>query len=237
MRINSAYGVIAPNRVRRKRRSPQLPPWYVEVPPDTVDVALLPRVNRYQRGSLKFHQLGSTQRKSAERLEMFRETMGIVDPKLSHTQEEMLEGLKDIMTERARLLGLDVTEFNFDEGGDGEERDGEERDGEERDGEEGDRARARAGNEGGGREEGDHELKSLQHEQSLKGEDAVKHGANRHGVNRHGVNRHGVNRHGVSEERDEGSSSKEMFGQPTDWLVNRLNTLAENAALKKSELG
>ena len=217
MRINSAYGVIAPNRVRRKRRSPQLPPWYVEVPPDTVDVALLPRVNRYQRGSLKFHQLGSTQRKSAERLEMFRETMGIVDPKLSHTQEEMLEGLKDIMTERARLLGLDVTEFNFDEGGDGEERDGEE----------GDRARARAGNEGGGREEGDHELKSLQHEQSLKGEDAVKHGANRHGVNRHGV----------SEERDEGSSSKEMFGQPTDWLVNRLNTLAENAALKKSELG
>ena len=85
-------GVIAPPRVRRKRLGGPLPPWHDEVPPDTIDIELLPRINRYQRGSLRFHHFGNTQRKLSERLAVFRDAMDKIEPGLAHSEAEMMDG-------------------------------------------------------------------------------------------------------------------------------------------------
>ena len=105
MKINgNQLGVVAPTRVRRKRVGGVFPPWYAEVPPDTVDIALQPRINRYQRGSLKFHNFGNTQRKLSERLALFREAMGEIEPGLAPTRDELMEGLQEVMRTRHELL-------------------------------------------------------------------------------------------------------------------------------------
>ena len=105
MKINGNHlGVAAPTRVRRKRVGGVFPPWYAEVPPDTVDIALKPRINRYQRGSLKFHNFGNTQRKLSERLALFREAMGEIEPGLAPTRDELMEGLQEVMRTRHELL-------------------------------------------------------------------------------------------------------------------------------------
>lgn len=100
----NSLGVFAPSRVRRKRIGGQLPPWYAEVPPDTIDIALLPRINRYERGPLRFHHFGSTQQKFAERLAIFRDSMGEIEPGIAHDREEMIEELQEIMRARQERL-------------------------------------------------------------------------------------------------------------------------------------
>ena len=104
MKINNSLGVFAPSVVRRKKGPVRRPPWYVEVPPDTVDIALLPRINRYERGGLKFHRFGSTQQKIADRLAIFREAMGEMEPGLGYTEEEMRSGLEEVMRERMLMI-------------------------------------------------------------------------------------------------------------------------------------
>ena len=104
MKINPGLGVLGPALVRRRSKSTKRPPWFVEVPPDTVDIALLPRINRYERGGLKFRSLGSTQQKLADRLAVFRDTMGEVSPGLAYSEQEMREGLEAVMLERLMLL-------------------------------------------------------------------------------------------------------------------------------------
>ena len=104
MKINQGLGILGPALIRRKIKNTKRPPWFVEVPPDTVDIALLPRINRYERGGLKFRSLGSTQQKFADRLAVFRDTMGEVPPGLAHSETQMREGLEDVMYERLRLL-------------------------------------------------------------------------------------------------------------------------------------
>ena len=97
-------GVIAPPRVRRKRLGGPFPPWHDEVPPDTIDIELLPRINRYERGSLRFHQFGSTQRKLSERLAVFRDAMDKIEPGLAHSEAEMMDGLKEVMVGRRHMM-------------------------------------------------------------------------------------------------------------------------------------
>mgnify|MGYP004263800223 CR=1 FL=1 len=104
MKINNNLGVFAPQTVRRRKGLVRRPPWYVEVPPDTVDIALLPRINRYERGGLRFHRFGSTQQKIADRLALFREAMGEIEPGLGYSEEEMRSGLEDVMRERMLML-------------------------------------------------------------------------------------------------------------------------------------
>lgn len=104
MKISNNLGIIAPSRVRRKQGAIRRPPWYVEVPPDTVDIALLPRINRYERGGLRFRQLGSTQQKFADRMALFRDAMGEIEPGVGFTTDEMRHGLEDVMRERLRLI-------------------------------------------------------------------------------------------------------------------------------------
>ena len=104
MKINQGLGILGPALIRRKIKNTKRPPWFVEVPPDTVDIALLPRINRYERGGLKFRSLGSTQQKFADRLAVFRDTMGEVPPGLAHSETQMREGLEAVMYERLRLL-------------------------------------------------------------------------------------------------------------------------------------
>ena len=113
MKINNSLGVLAPSVVRRKKGPVRRPPWYVEVPPDTVDIALLPRINRYERGGLKFHRFGSTQQKIADRLAIFREAMGEMEPGLGYTEEEMRSGLEEVM--RERMLMIEEAEQRFSE--------------------------------------------------------------------------------------------------------------------------
>ena len=96
-------GILNISALRRKRSGGRRPPWYIEVPPDTVDIALLPRINRYERGPLKFHVFGSTQQKIAERLALFREAMDELPPGLAHSEDEMREGLEMVMRERLRI--------------------------------------------------------------------------------------------------------------------------------------
>ena len=96
--------VIAPSRVRRKRLGGPLPPWHDEVPPDTIDIELLPRINRYERGPLRFHQFGSTQRKLSERLAVFRDAMDKIEPGLAHSEAEMMDGLKEVMVGRRHMM-------------------------------------------------------------------------------------------------------------------------------------
>lgn len=96
-------GILNISALRRKRSGGKRPPWYVEVPPDTVDIALLPRINRYERGPLKFHVFGSTQQKIAERLALFRDVMDELPPGLAHSEDEMREGLEMVMRERLRI--------------------------------------------------------------------------------------------------------------------------------------
>ena len=104
MKINPGLGVLGPALVRRRSKSTKRPPWFVEVPPDTIDIALLPRINRYERGGLKFRSLGSTQQKLADRLAVFRDTMDEVTPGLAYSEKEMREGLEAVMLERLMLL-------------------------------------------------------------------------------------------------------------------------------------
>ena len=104
MKINPGLGVLGPTSVRRRSKSTKRPPWFVEVPPDTIDIALLPRINRYERGGLKFRSLGSTQQKLADRLALFRDTMEEVSPGLAYSEKEMREGLEAVMLERLMLL-------------------------------------------------------------------------------------------------------------------------------------
>lgn len=104
MKINQSLGILGPSLIRRKGKNSKRPPWFVEVPPDTVDIALLPRINRYERGGLRFRSLGSTQQKLADRLAVFRDTMGEIEPGLVHSENEMREGLEAVMYERLRLL-------------------------------------------------------------------------------------------------------------------------------------
>ena len=87
MKINNGLGVFAPTRVRRRKGTSRRPPWYVEVPPDTVDIALLPRINRYERGGLRFRRFGSTQQKFNDRLALFRDAMGEIEPGIGFTEE------------------------------------------------------------------------------------------------------------------------------------------------------
>ena len=107
----NSLGVFGISPAKRKRFGGRRPPWYIEVPPDTVDIALIPRINRYERGSLKFHILGSTQQKVSERLALFREAMDIVPPGLAHSEEEMRDGLEEVMRERAFLLEEHARKF------------------------------------------------------------------------------------------------------------------------------
>lgn len=104
MKVNPGLGVLGPALVRRRSKSTKRPPWFVEVPPDTIDIALLPRINRYERGGLKFRSLGSTQQKLADRLAVFRDTMGEVTPGIAYSEKEMREGLEAVMLERLMLL-------------------------------------------------------------------------------------------------------------------------------------
>ena len=104
MKVSNNLGVFAPQTVRRRKGSVRRPPWYVEVPPDTIDIALLPRINRYERGGLRFHRFGSTQQKIADRLALFREAMGEIEPGLGYTEEEMRSGLEEVMRERMLML-------------------------------------------------------------------------------------------------------------------------------------
>ncbi len=104
MKINNGLGVFAPTRVRRRKGTSRRPPWYVEVPPDTVDIALLPRINRYERGGLRFRRFGSTQQKFNDRLALFRDAMGEIEPGIGFTEEQMKTGLEEVMRERMRLI-------------------------------------------------------------------------------------------------------------------------------------
>jgi hypothetical protein len=104
MKINQSLGILGPSLIRRKGKNSKRPPWFVEVPPDTVDIALLPRINRYERGGIRFRSLGSTQQKLADRLSVFRDAMGELEPGLAHSESEMREGLEAVMYERLRLL-------------------------------------------------------------------------------------------------------------------------------------
>lgn len=104
MKINHSLGVFAPSIVRRRKGITRRPPWYVEVPPDTVDIALLPRINRYERGGLRFHTFGSTQQKIADRLALFRDAMGEIEPGIAFTEEEMRTGLEEVMRERMFMI-------------------------------------------------------------------------------------------------------------------------------------
>ena len=102
--IGNRLGVVAPAPVRRKRLGGPLPPWHDDVPPDTIDIELLPRINRYERGPLRFRQLGNTQRKLAERLAIFRDALDEIEPGLAHSEEEMMEGLKEVMEGRRHMM-------------------------------------------------------------------------------------------------------------------------------------
>jgi hypothetical protein len=104
MKINQNLGVLAPAIVRKRKSLAKRPPWYVEVPPDTVDIALLPRINRYERGGLRFHHFGSTQQKLADRIAIFRDHMEEATPGVGLTSSEMREGLESVMMERIRLM-------------------------------------------------------------------------------------------------------------------------------------
>lgn len=104
MKINQNLGVFAPSIVRKRKGLAKRPPWYVEVPPDTVDIALLPRINRYERGGLRFHHFGSTQQKLADRIAIFRDHMEEATPGVGLTSSEMREGLESVMMERIRLM-------------------------------------------------------------------------------------------------------------------------------------
>ena len=97
-------GVIAPSPVRRKRLGGPLPPWHDEVPPDTIDIELLPRFNRYERGPLRFHHFGSTQRKLSERVALFRDAMDELEPGLAHSHADMMDGLKEVMEGRRHMM-------------------------------------------------------------------------------------------------------------------------------------
>jgi hypothetical protein len=104
MKINQNLGVFAPSIVRKRKGLAKRPPWYVEVPPDTIDIALLPRINRYERGGLRFHHFGSTQQKLADRIAIFRDHMEEATPGVGLTSSEMREGLESVMMERIRLM-------------------------------------------------------------------------------------------------------------------------------------
>ena len=97
-------GVVAPAPVRRKRLGGPLPPWRDDVPPDTIDIELLPRINRYERGPLRFRQLGNTQRKLSERLAIFRDALDEIEPGLAYSEAEMMEGLKEVMEGRRHMM-------------------------------------------------------------------------------------------------------------------------------------
>ena len=104
MKINQNLGVLAPSVVRRKKGTSKRPPWYAEVPPDTIDIALLPRINRYERGGLKFHRFGSTQQKLADRIAIFQEHIADNPSSLALSQSTMKKNLEHIMMERLRII-------------------------------------------------------------------------------------------------------------------------------------
>ena len=104
MKINQSLGVLAPAVVRRKKGVTKRPPWYAEVPPDTIDIALLPRINRYERGGLKFHRFGSTQQKLADRAAIFQEHIADHPSDLALSQAEMRRSLEHIMMERLKII-------------------------------------------------------------------------------------------------------------------------------------
>ena len=98
MKIDTlAASVIQPLR-RKKKRSPKIPPWASELPPDKVEILLRAHVNRYSRSKLRYNHFGSTRTKYQQRMAIYKDLLDI-HPEHVLSIEEMIEELVKLRQE------------------------------------------------------------------------------------------------------------------------------------------
>jgi hypothetical protein len=98
MKINSTT-LTQPIFARRNKKNSPSPPWRYEVPPDSVDVQLIPRRNLYARAPLRFHQLGTSSTQAREALSFYREELQPF-PEGTPSRQELTELVAQVRAER-----------------------------------------------------------------------------------------------------------------------------------------
>ena len=107
MKIDTlATSVIQPVR-RKKKRSPKIPPWASEIPPDKVEILLRARVNRYSRSKLRYNHFGSTRTKYRQRMAIYQDLLDIL-PDHVLTVEEMVAELARLRAESEGQEQMDL---------------------------------------------------------------------------------------------------------------------------------
>lgn len=118
-----AASLVAPLQLRPRERVKEAPPWHRDVPPDSVDVRLAPRLNRYTQRPLRFTHLTTEAQQYAQRLALYRDLLDLPPPGVPSPEElrGALEALeRERREERAReRLAVDVN-MNVDVGAGGE---------------------------------------------------------------------------------------------------------------------
>lgn len=105
MKVSQQGGVL-PLFIRPRKTKRRALPYRFDVPPDSVDVQLLPRLNLYGRAPLRFHQLGTTSTKQREGLKFYQEQLN-PHPQGTPSREELLERVEALRAEHERLRALE----------------------------------------------------------------------------------------------------------------------------------
>jgi spore cortex formation protein SpoVR/YcgB (stage V sporulation) len=105
MKVSQQGGVL-PLLIRPRKTKRRALPYRFDVPPDSVDVQLLPRLNLYGRAPLRFHQLGTTSTKQREGLKFYQEQIN-PHPQGTPSREELLERVEALRVEHERLRELE----------------------------------------------------------------------------------------------------------------------------------
>ena len=112
MQISSlAASLVAPLQLRPRERVKEPPPWRREVPPDSVDVQLAARANRYARPTLRFTNLTPEAEQYAQRLALYRDLLDLPPPG-TPSPDELRAALSEL--ERERLEARDRERAEID---------------------------------------------------------------------------------------------------------------------------
>ena len=96
---------IVPLKKTKRKSKYQLPPWAVDIPPDRVEIELLPRLRRYGRTLLRFSQWGTNRVQYEQRLALYQDQLGHIPAEFLSPEEiqEELERFRQEL-EQQRLL-------------------------------------------------------------------------------------------------------------------------------------